>query len=112
MSKGVKVGVNADKAEVTQAYEPIATEMVNAILGGLLGKMHAFYLEFDLRQKRFAAYRSDLLRGVSPALFSVPDIIGELSAVMPPASFLMSQSELLQLSLLLHLHDLIPVRSI
>ena len=36
---GVKPGTNADRAEVAQAYEPIATDMFNTLMGGLLGKM-------------------------------------------------------------------------
>lgn len=42
MNTGIKVGENADKAEITQAYEPVATEMINTILGGLHGKMQQF----------------------------------------------------------------------
>lgn len=38
---GVKPGNNADRAEVAQAYEPIASEMFNALGTGLFGKMQS-----------------------------------------------------------------------
>lgn len=42
MNTGVKAGNNADRAEIAQAYDPIATEMFNAIGAGLFGKMQEF----------------------------------------------------------------------
>ncbi len=41
MNSGVKPGNNADRAEIAQAYEPIASEMFNALGAGLFGKMQA-----------------------------------------------------------------------
>ncbi|GAB3220499.1 SDR family oxidoreductase [Spirosoma arcticum] len=37
----VKPGNNADRTEIIQAYEPIATEMFNTLSAGLFGKMQA-----------------------------------------------------------------------
>lgn len=42
MNTGVKPGNNADRAEIAQAYDPIATKMFNAIGAGLFGKMQEF----------------------------------------------------------------------
>jgi NAD(P)-dependent dehydrogenase (short-subunit alcohol dehydrogenase family) len=42
MNTGVKPGNNADRAEIAKAYDPVATEMFNAIGTGLFGKMQQF----------------------------------------------------------------------
>lgn len=42
MNTGVKPGNNADRTEIAKAYDPIATEMFNAIGTGLFGKMQQF----------------------------------------------------------------------
>ncbi|MCG6188498.1 SDR family oxidoreductase [Maribellus maritimus] len=42
MNSGEKTGLNADKLEIAQAYDPIATEMFNTIGAGLFGKMEQF----------------------------------------------------------------------
>jgi NAD(P)-dependent dehydrogenase (short-subunit alcohol dehydrogenase family) len=42
MNTGVKTGNNADLAEVAKAYDPIASDMFNAIGAGLFGKMQQF----------------------------------------------------------------------
>ncbi len=43
MSNGSKPGLNADREEIAQAYEPIASEQFNAQFGGgLLSKIQAF----------------------------------------------------------------------
>jgi NAD(P)-dependent dehydrogenase (short-subunit alcohol dehydrogenase family) len=42
MNNGSKTGVSADKPEITKEYEPVATEMFNAIGAGLFGKMAEF----------------------------------------------------------------------
>ncbi len=42
MNTGVKSGVLSDKPEITAAYEPVATEMFNALGAGLFGKMTQF----------------------------------------------------------------------
>lgn len=42
MNNGSKAGIGADKAEVAEAYDPVATEMFNAIGSGLFGKMAEF----------------------------------------------------------------------
>lgn len=39
MNDGSKKGISADRPEIIREYEPIATEMFNAIGGGLFGKM-------------------------------------------------------------------------
>ena len=41
MNSGVKSGNNADRAEVAQAYEPVASELFNALGAGLFGQMQA-----------------------------------------------------------------------
>lgn len=45
MNTGVKVGNNADRLEIIPAYDPIATEMFNAIGAGLFGKMQEFKMD-------------------------------------------------------------------
>jgi NAD(P)-dependent dehydrogenase (short-subunit alcohol dehydrogenase family) len=45
MTTGAKAGVNADKAAVAQAYDPLATEMFNAIGASLFGKMAQFKMD-------------------------------------------------------------------
>ncbi|WP_308993461.1 SDR family oxidoreductase [Mariniflexile litorale] len=42
MNNGSKQGIGADKPEVAAAYDPIATDMFNAIGAGLFGKMQEF----------------------------------------------------------------------
>jgi NAD(P)-dependent dehydrogenase (short-subunit alcohol dehydrogenase family) len=42
MNDGSKPGISADKPEIAAAYEPVATEMFNAIGAGLFGKMAEF----------------------------------------------------------------------
>jgi NAD(P)-dependent dehydrogenase (short-subunit alcohol dehydrogenase family) len=42
MTNGSKTGLNADKSMIAEAYDPIATEMFNAIGSGLFGKMAEF----------------------------------------------------------------------
>lgn len=42
MNNGSKTGFHADKAEIAEAYNPVATEMFNAIGTGLFGKMTEF----------------------------------------------------------------------
>ncbi|WP_264536671.1 SDR family oxidoreductase [Flavobacterium sp. N1736] len=42
MNNGSKTGIGADKPEIAAAYEPVATEMFNAIGAGLFGKMAEF----------------------------------------------------------------------
>jgi NADP-dependent 3-hydroxy acid dehydrogenase YdfG len=42
MNSGSKTGVQADKPEITEEYNPIASEMFNAIGAGLFGKMQEF----------------------------------------------------------------------
>lgn len=42
MNNGSKSGINSDKPEITTEYEPVATEMFNAIGAGLFGKMAEF----------------------------------------------------------------------
>jgi len=42
MNTGSKAGVQADKSEIVKEYDPIASEMFNAIGAGLFGKMAAF----------------------------------------------------------------------
>ncbi len=51
MSNGSKPGLNADRAEIAEAYDPIATEQFNAQFGGgLLAKMQ----EFDMNPQVIA----------------------------------------------------------
>ena len=50
MNSGSKTGVQADKPEITEEYNPIATEMFNAIGAGLFGKMQ----EFDMNPQVIA----------------------------------------------------------
>ncbi|WP_354355014.1 SDR family oxidoreductase [Pedobacter sp. UYP30] len=45
MNTGVKLGNNADRNEISNAYEPIASEMFNAIGKGLFGKMEEFNMD-------------------------------------------------------------------
>jgi NAD(P)-dependent dehydrogenase (short-subunit alcohol dehydrogenase family) len=42
MNTGVKVGNNADRPEIAKTYDPVASEMFNAIGAGLFGKMQEF----------------------------------------------------------------------
>jgi NAD(P)-dependent dehydrogenase (short-subunit alcohol dehydrogenase family) len=42
MNNGSKTGFSADKPEVAKAYDPIGTEMFNAIGAGMFGKMAEF----------------------------------------------------------------------
>jgi NADP-dependent 3-hydroxy acid dehydrogenase YdfG len=42
MNTGVKPGNNADLTEIAKAYDPVASEMFNAIGAGLFGKMQQF----------------------------------------------------------------------
>ncbi len=42
MNTGEKVGVNADKPEISKLYEPVATEQFNAVGAALFGKMKEF----------------------------------------------------------------------
>ncbi|WP_330443350.1 SDR family oxidoreductase [Flavobacterium sp. C4GT6] len=50
MNNGSKPGIGADKPEVAAAYDPVATEMFNAIGSGLFGKMQ----EFDMNPQTIA----------------------------------------------------------
>jgi NAD(P)-dependent dehydrogenase (short-subunit alcohol dehydrogenase family) len=45
MNNGSKTGINADKPEITAAYEPAASTLFNAIGAGLFGKMAAFNMD-------------------------------------------------------------------
>ncbi|GGG99116.1 SDR family oxidoreductase [Pedobacter zeae] len=45
MNTGQKAGVNADKTEITNLYEPVATEQFNAIGAALFGKMKEFNMD-------------------------------------------------------------------
>jgi len=45
MNNGSKTGVNADKPEITAAYEPGASTLFNAIGAGLFGKMAEFNMD-------------------------------------------------------------------
>jgi NADP-dependent 3-hydroxy acid dehydrogenase YdfG len=45
MNTGVKPGNNADRVEIAKDYDPIATEMFNAIGAGLFGKMQEFEMD-------------------------------------------------------------------
>ncbi len=45
MNTGVKAGILSDKPAITEAYEPVATEMFNALGSGLFGKMTAFNMD-------------------------------------------------------------------
>jgi NAD(P)-dependent dehydrogenase (short-subunit alcohol dehydrogenase family) len=45
MNTGNKQGILSDKPEITQQYEPIATEMFNALGAGLFGKMADFKMD-------------------------------------------------------------------
>ncbi len=45
MNTGVKAGNNADRTEVAKAYDPVASEMFNAIGAGLFGKMQEFNMD-------------------------------------------------------------------
>jgi NAD(P)-dependent dehydrogenase (short-subunit alcohol dehydrogenase family) len=45
MNNGTKAGYNADKPEIAKAYDPIATDMFNAIGAGLFGKMAEFKMD-------------------------------------------------------------------
>ena len=42
MNNGSKPGIDADQPEVAAAYDPVATDMFNAIGAGLFGKMQEF----------------------------------------------------------------------
>jgi NAD(P)-dependent dehydrogenase (short-subunit alcohol dehydrogenase family) len=42
MTNGSKAGIGADKADIAKEYDPIGTEMFNAIGAGLFGKMAEF----------------------------------------------------------------------
>jgi len=50
MNTGVKAGVHADKSEIAQAYDPIASEQLNAVGASLFGKMK----EFDMNPQTIA----------------------------------------------------------
>jgi NADP-dependent 3-hydroxy acid dehydrogenase YdfG len=50
MNSGSKTGIQADKPEITEEYNPIASEMFNAIGAGLFGKMQ----EFDMNPQVIA----------------------------------------------------------
>ncbi|WP_020531229.1 SDR family oxidoreductase [Flexithrix dorotheae] len=50
MNNGSKSGTGADKASIAAAYDPIATDMFNAIGAGLFGKMQ----EFDMNPQTIA----------------------------------------------------------
>ncbi len=50
MNNGSKAGIGADKTEVAAAYDPVATDMFNAIGAGLFGKMQ----EFDMNPQTIA----------------------------------------------------------
>ena len=45
MNTGAKTGINADKTDIAQAYDPIATQQFNAIGAGLFGKMAEFKMD-------------------------------------------------------------------
>jgi NAD(P)-dependent dehydrogenase (short-subunit alcohol dehydrogenase family) len=42
MNNGSKTGINADKPDIAKAYDPIATQIFNAIGAGMFGKMAEF----------------------------------------------------------------------
>ncbi|GAA4166245.1 SDR family oxidoreductase [Chryseobacterium ginsenosidimutans] len=50
MNSGSKVGIQADKPEITEEYNPVAAEMFNVIGAGLFGKMQ----EFDMNPQVIA----------------------------------------------------------
>lgn len=50
MNSGGKAGVQADKPEIAKEYDPVASEMFNAIGAGLFGKMQ----EFDMNPQIIA----------------------------------------------------------
>lgn len=50
MNSGSKAGVQADKPEITKEYDPVATDMFNAIGASLFGKM----AEFDMNPQVIA----------------------------------------------------------
>lgn len=50
MNSGGKAGVQADKPEIAKEYDPVASEMFNAIGAGLFGKMQ----EFDMNPQVIA----------------------------------------------------------
>lgn len=50
MNNGSKTGIGEDKPEIAAAYDPVATEMFNAIGTGLFGKMQ----EFDMNPQTIA----------------------------------------------------------
>jgi NADP-dependent 3-hydroxy acid dehydrogenase YdfG len=50
MNSGSKAGIQADKPEITEEYNPIAAEMFNIIGAGLFGKMQ----EFDMNPQVIA----------------------------------------------------------
>lgn len=50
MNSGSKAGVQADKPEIANEYDPVATDMFNAIGAGLFGKM----AEFDMNPQVIA----------------------------------------------------------
>ncbi|MDW8848961.1 SDR family oxidoreductase [Flavobacterium sp. MMLR14_040] len=45
MNNGSKTGNNADYTEIAKAYDPVASEMFNAIGAGLFGKMQEFNMD-------------------------------------------------------------------
>ena len=45
MNNGSKTGINADRPEITAAYEPAASTLFNAIGAGLFGKMAEFNMD-------------------------------------------------------------------
>lgn len=45
MNNGTKQGISSDKPEITQQYEPKATEMFNGLVAGMFGKMRQFNMD-------------------------------------------------------------------
>lgn len=75
MNTGVKPGNNADRPEIAEAYDPIATEMFNAIGTGLFGKMQ----QFDMNPQTIADGILELINmhdGTRPLRFPL-DAIAE-----------------------------------
>lgn len=75
MNTGVKPGNNADRTEIAKAYDPIATEMFNAIGTGLFGKMQ----QFDMNPQTIADGILELINmhdGTRPLRFPL-DAIAE-----------------------------------
>jgi NAD(P)-dependent dehydrogenase (short-subunit alcohol dehydrogenase family) len=73
MTNGSKAGIGADKNEIAKAYDPIGTEMFNAIGAGLFGKM----AEFDMNPQTIADGILELVRmekGTVPLRFPLDAI--------------------------------------